>query len=132
MYQIFNFIDTLPAMMDVMPLACTVAVTPEPSLMLSYVSLSLPYVCWFRAIFKTVCYCFLVPHHPHQISWDLHMCDTNFTVIWAVMYYYLVDRNFFPTKLTFLTCSGRQHLPPKYHRSASQKTIIVISTTMIN
>jgi len=78
MYQIFNFIDTLRAMIHVMPLACTMAVTSDPFLMLWYVSLSLPCVCWLHSIFKTVCYCLLVPHHspelqglPH-VSYELH------------------------------------------------------------
>jgi hypothetical protein len=52
MYQIFNFIDTLLAMMDVMPLACTMAVTTDPFLMLWCVSLSWPCICWLHAIFK--------------------------------------------------------------------------------
>ena len=130
--SVFNFIDTLPAMMDVIPLACTMAVTTDHFLMLWYVFLPLPCVCWLHAIFKTVCYCLLVPHHPHQNSWDLQMWDMNFTVFWAVMSYNLVDRYIFPTMLTFLSCSWTQRLPPKYCRSASMKTIIVMSTTVIN
>jgi hypothetical protein len=130
MYQVFNFIVTLPVIMDVMPLACTMAVTTDPFsnvlVCFSYTAMCLLVACNLMA----VCYCLLIPHHTHQNSWDF-ICE-----IWNLLssgqwcHIIWCKGTFFPTKLTFLSCSWRQHLPPKYHRSASQQTIIVISTTI--
>jgi hypothetical protein len=122
MYQVFNFINTLPALLDIMPLAHTMVVTTYPLFMPWYVSLSLSCVCWLHAIFKTVCLLLILvtTQSPSEHLRPAHVrCELQQFILrsqssgmWCHIMWWI--GTFFPTQLTFLSWSWRQHLPPKY------------------